>query len=98
MPLNSADPLLRMLPPDATPDLFATLPPDQQARRGRAYLVFWSMGYDAWAAWRIALDDTLQGNELIDYTVGRAPDVEIPKMVQARIAWDAEVARQNASA
>lgn len=88
MPLNLADPLLRMIPPDATPDVFLNLTPEQQARRGRMFLVMWAAGYPAWAAWQFALGDDAAGNEFIDFTLSQAPDEEIPKMVQGRIIFD----------
>lgn len=82
-----ADPILRFLP-DEIPRVFAGLDPVDQGRRGRLWLVLWSAGYPEWVSWTYALAYGPEAEELIDYTLSRAPDTEIPKMVEGRRVWD----------
>lgn len=82
-----ADPILRLLP-DEIPRVFAGLDPVDQGRRGRLWLVLWSAGYPEWVAWTYALAVGTEAEELMDDTLSRAPDTEIPKLVEGRRIWD----------
>jgi hypothetical protein len=88
------DPVLDLLPPDV-PDSLLSLPSDEQAWRGRFFLLLWSAGYDAWYAWVQALGNDPAVRAIYDEAVanlatrGLTIDEEIPKMLAGRRAFEA---------
>lgn len=95
------DPILDLLPLDV-PDSYLTLPPDEQAWRGRFFLLLWSAGYDDWLAWIQAISNDPAVRAIYDEAVanlasrGLTIDEEIPKMLAGRRAFEAVEATATA--
>lgn len=89
-----ADAVLDLLPLDV-PDSYLTMPPDEQAWRGRFFLLLWSAGYDDWYAWIMAIADHPEARSVYDQAVanlasrGLTIEEEIPKMLAGRRAFEA---------
>lgn len=90
-----SDPVLGLLPEDV-PLPFLTMPPEEQAWRGRYYLVAWAAGYEIGYAWWLALNDEPHHVAGAHDTLSRVADSEIPRMMAARRAQIDELARQAA--
>lgn len=88
-----ADAILDLLPLDI-PDSFLTFPPDEQAWRGRFFLLLWSAGYPDWLAWIQAISADPAVRAIYDEAVanlasrGLTIDEEIPKMLAGRRAFE----------
>lgn len=87
------DPVLGLLPEDV-PLPFLTMPPAEQAWRGRYYLVAWSAGFEPGYAWWLAMNADPDHVAGAHDTLSRVADSEIPRMMNARRAQAAELARQ----
>ncbi len=85
------DPLLALLP--EPPEAFTCLPPDEQAWRGRLFLVLHGAGDTAEEAWSTVLqsDDVASMRQLRE-TMAQVSDEMIPGMIEGRIRFTAEIA------
>ena len=90
-----SDPILALLPEDV-PFSFHAMPPEEQAWRGRYFLVAWSAGYETNHAWWLAMLDLPEFIEGAKDTLSRVVDTEIPRMLEGRRSYEREIARQTA--
>ena len=83
------DPVLGLIPKEI-PDAFLALPPAEQAWRGRFFLIAFSATYgaDESMLWFQSLLDWPEEVAWMKEAVAAVPDAEIPKMVEARRAFE----------
>lgn len=55
MALLDTDPVLRLIPTEGMPDSFRVMPEEEQAWRGRYFLMTWVLSHHTAYAWSIAL-------------------------------------------
>lgn len=89
------DPVLRLLPEDP-PDSFLRLPPEEQARRGRLWLVMYGAGYDPVHAWWFVTQPESDIGQMLA-SIKDLPDEELPKMLQGRATYEAGRAMEQSS-
>ena len=91
------DPVLRLLP-DEIPLGFLRLDPEEQAWRGRAWLILFGAGYEPVHAWWFVMsgNESPESAEFIAFmkaTIARIEDVagdgEYAKMLQGRLTYEA---------
>lgn len=88
-----ADPILALI--TDPPETFLALPPEEQAWRGRTWLLTWATGYAPDMAWWFALRDATEPDIIaMRETLKRVTDEVLPQMVAARVAFEIEIARQ----
>jgi len=80
------DPVLRLLPEDL-PEWFLGLSPEEQALRGRYYLISYCavVGADPEMLWLSAM---MEDRTFMKGEVAKIPDVEYPARVEARLAFE----------
>ena len=82
-----SDPLLQLLPSEP-PWSFLDLSREEQAWRGRVFLMTWSMGGTTVFSWSVALNDTPLHNAELIALVANTPDERIRSEVERRRAED----------
>lgn len=67
--LHLTDPILRLIPTDTAPASFLAMPNDEQAWRGRYFLMTWWLTHDVTYAWALALmADPVHGKAVVAQT------------------------------
>lgn len=71
--LHLSDPILRLIPTETAPSSFLAMPNDEQAWRGRYFLMAWWLTHDVTQAWWAALSiDAEQGRATVAGTEDEA--------------------------